>query len=213
MYRFDYRQVAALLTIFEAMAWSTRWFNRPSDFDDIDSFVGALHDALLDPQSPEIITLTPEFRIVDCHLQYRIIEIGGDWIDLGNVCGADGAPAPTPVVYIDPSTKTVDGQTVDGFLVQFDMDDNGTIDGQYATYDGFNGADGQPGAPAPTPQVDTPAVEGGHLVRFDMNDNGIWDDTFFVADGINGTPAPTPVVYIDPSTKTVGGQTVDGFLV
>jgi hypothetical protein len=135
-----------------------------------------------------------------------------------------------PQVFVDAAQKTVGGQTVDGFFVQFDMDGDAVIDASFTVYDGFNGADGAAGADgadgadAPTPEVFVDAAEktvggqtvDGFFVQFDMDGDAVIDASFTVYDGFNGADgadAPTPEVFIDAAQKTQNGVTVDGVLV
>ena len=104
---------------------------------------------------------------------------------------------PTPQVDIVPTSG--------GNIVNFDMDDDGIVDGTFTVLDGADGADGAPGAdgadgaPAPTPIVTiSEPTPGNHLVEFDMDGNGTPENAVLIKDGENA--APTPAVTIsEPS--------------
>lgn len=132
----------------------------------------------------EVVAVEPEFRIENCILEWRPDAVS-NWIQLGNVCGQDGAPgqnglpAPIPVVQV----TAIPG----GTHVAFDMDADLEFE------DSFDVLNGQDGTPAPTPLVTiSEPTPGNHLIEFDMNANGISDDAVLISDGINGTNGVTP---------------------
>lgn len=49
LYQLSDRDIQALLVPLTQMGWSTRWFNRPTDFSDVRDFVAVLQEKLLTP--------------------------------------------------------------------------------------------------------------------------------------------------------------------
>ena len=142
----------------------------------------------------DVLEVEPEFRINNCILEWRP-DSASAWIPLGNVCGQDGAAAPTPIVIISEPTPG-------NHLVEFDMDANGVPENGVLISNGVNGQDG---AAAPTPIVTiSEPTPGNHLVEFDMDANGVPEDGVLIADGI--TP-PIPIVTI--SEPTPGNHLVE----
>lgn len=50
-YNLTLRQIVFLMTVFQQSYWSTRWFNKPDEFEDIQAWVADVQTALLSPMN------------------------------------------------------------------------------------------------------------------------------------------------------------------
>jgi len=109
LYCLSERQQQALLTTLTQMSWSTRWFNRPSDFGEIEQFVAELFLSLTSPVICPEPGQSVTFRLNGCNLEYST-DGGQTWLALGDVCGPQG-PQGEPGADGEPGPAGPQGET------------------------------------------------------------------------------------------------------